>query len=49
MTQKSPTTYVISSLHKPSEPLGTYHTSALTPFKETCTSPILPLKKRGRP
>ncbi|XP_035233310.1 uncharacterized protein LOC118205130, partial [Stegodyphus dumicola] len=46
MTQKSPTSYVLSSLHKQSEPLGTYHTSALTPFKDSSTSPILPLRKR---
>ncbi|GFU87072.1 retrovirus-related Pol polyprotein from transposon 17.6 [Trichonephila clavipes] len=27
----------------------TYHTSALTPFKDMDTSPVAPLRKRGRP
>ncbi|GFU70443.1 transposon Tf2-6 polyprotein [Trichonephila clavipes] len=33
LTQKSPTSYVIASLYNPSEPIATYHTSALTPVK----------------
>ncbi|GFW72894.1 gag-Pol polyprotein [Trichonephila clavipes] len=49
LTQKSPTSYVIASLANPSEPIATYHTSALTPVKDINTSPIAPLRKRGRP
>lgn len=49
LTQKSPTSYVIASLDNPSQPLATYHTSALTPCKEVHTSPVVPLRKRGRP
>ncbi|GFX29475.1 hypothetical protein TNCV_4498701 [Trichonephila clavipes] len=43
--------FVVASCDKPDEPLGVYHTSALTPFlngTET-QSPVVPLKKRGRP
>ncbi|GFY09334.1 gag-Pol polyprotein [Trichonephila clavipes] len=49
--QRSPTTFVVASCDKPDEPLGVYHTSALTPFlngTET-QSPVVPLRKRGRP
>ncbi|GFX55380.1 gag-Pol polyprotein [Trichonephila clavipes] len=59
LSQKSPTSYVIASLTNPSEPIyiyiyiyiyiATYHTSALTPFKDMDTSPVAPLQKRGRP
>ncbi|GFW65999.1 hypothetical protein TNCV_588251 [Trichonephila clavipes] len=49
LTQKSPTSYVIASLSNPSEPIATYHTSALTPVKDINTSPVAPLRKRGRP
>ncbi|GFW08707.1 integrase catalytic domain-containing protein [Trichonephila clavipes] len=49
LTQKSPTSYVIASLANPSEPIATYHTSALTPVKDINTSPVAPLRKRGRP
>ncbi|GFX49705.1 transposon Tf2-11 polyprotein [Trichonephila clavipes] len=45
LTQKSPTSYVIASLANPSEPIATYHTSALTPVKDTNTSPVAPLRK----
>ncbi|GFU31154.1 retrovirus-related Pol polyprotein from transposon 412 [Trichonephila clavipes] len=51
LPQRSPTTFVVASCDKPDEPLGVYHTSALTPFlngTET-QSPVVPLKKRGRP
>ncbi|GFT42188.1 hypothetical protein TNCV_1008631 [Trichonephila clavipes] len=49
LTQKSPTSYVVASLANPSEPIATYHTSALTPVKDINTSPVAPLRKRGRP
>ncbi|GFV49672.1 uncharacterized protein TNCV_1959801 [Trichonephila clavipes] len=48
LSQRSPTTFVVTSCDKP---LGVYQTSALTPFlngSET-QSPVVPLKKRGRP
>ncbi|GFU52839.1 transposon Tf2-9 polyprotein [Trichonephila clavipes] len=37
------------NLANPSEPIATYHTSALTPVKDINTSPVAPLRKRGRP
>ncbi|GFX08221.1 retrovirus-related Pol polyprotein from transposon 17.6 [Trichonephila clavipes] len=37
------------NLANPSEPIATYHTSALTPVKGIKTSPVAPLRKRGRP
>ncbi|GFX93186.1 gag-Pol polyprotein [Trichonephila clavipes] len=49
LTQKSPISYVIASLTNPSEPIATYHISALTAFKDMDTSPVAPLRKRGRP
>ncbi|GBL98831.1 Gag-Pol polyprotein [Araneus ventricosus] len=49
LIQKSPTSYVIASLDKPSEPIATYHISALSPFRDMDTSPVAPLRKRGRP
>ncbi|XP_048516500.1 uncharacterized protein LOC125502444 [Dendroctonus ponderosae] len=48
----SPTTYMLSSIDQPDKPIGKNHTSALTPYKEPTaedTSPILPIRKRGRP
>ncbi|GFV28931.1 transposon Tf2-11 polyprotein [Trichonephila clavipes] len=51
LSQRYPTTFVVASCDKPDEPLGVYHSSALTPFlngTET-QSPVVPLKKRGRP
>ncbi|GBM18643.1 hypothetical protein AVEN_164764-1 [Araneus ventricosus] len=49
LTQKSPASYVIASLEKPTEPIATYHTSALSPFKDMDTSPVSLLRNRGRP
>ncbi|GFX75423.1 hypothetical protein TNCV_2546941 [Trichonephila clavipes] len=46
LTQKSPTSYVIASLANPSEPITTYQTSALAPFKNMDTFPVAPLRKR---
>lgn len=48
----SPTTYILSSTDKPDQPLGKYHTSALTPYQiseERNLSPLQPLRNRGRP
>ncbi|GFS74219.1 retrovirus-related Pol polyprotein from transposon 412 [Trichonephila clavipes] len=51
LSQRSSTTFVVASCDKPDEPLGVYHTSALTPFLNgtEIQSPVVPLKKRGRP
>ncbi|GBL96597.1 hypothetical protein AVEN_207770-1 [Araneus ventricosus] len=34
LTQKSPTSYVISNPDNPNEPVGTYHTTALKVYKQ---------------
>ncbi|GFW70643.1 nuclear receptor coactivator 2 [Trichonephila clavipes] len=39
--------YEIASLDNPGEPLGVYHTSALTPFNNDKVKPLIPLRKRG--
>ncbi|GFV52128.1 transposon Ty3-I Gag-Pol polyprotein [Trichonephila clavipes] len=39
----------IASLDNPGEPLGVYHTSALTPCNNGKVKPLIPLRKRGRP
>ncbi|GBM78540.1 hypothetical protein AVEN_244621-1 [Araneus ventricosus] len=49
LTQKSPTTYVVSRLDSHDEPLGTYHVPALHPVQSRDTQPVSPIKKRGRP
>ncbi|GBN06834.1 hypothetical protein AVEN_115961-1 [Araneus ventricosus] len=49
LTQKSPTTYVMSRLDFPDEPLGTYDVPALHPIQSRDTQPVSPIKKRGRP
>ncbi|GFS77946.1 hypothetical protein TNCV_2028161 [Trichonephila clavipes] len=49
LTQSSPSSYEIASLDNPGEPLGVYHTSALTPCNNGKVKPLIPLRKRGRP
>ncbi|GFX45426.1 retrovirus-related Pol polyprotein from transposon 412 [Trichonephila clavipes] len=49
LTQRSPSSYEIASLDNPGEPLGVYHTSALTPFNNDKVKPLIPLRKRCRP
>ncbi|GFW41656.1 transposon Tf2-11 polyprotein [Trichonephila clavipes] len=49
LTQRSPSSYGIASLDNPEEPLGVYHTSALTPCTNDKLRPLIPLHKRGRP
>ncbi|GFW47434.1 hypothetical protein TNCV_4537241 [Trichonephila clavipes] len=49
LTQRSPSSYEIASLDNPGEPLGIYHTSALTPCNNDKVKPLIPLRKRGRP
>ncbi|GFW51332.1 hypothetical protein TNCV_3254611 [Trichonephila clavipes] len=49
LTQRSPSSYEIASLDNPGEPLGVYHTSALTTCNNDKVKPLIPLRKRGRP
>ncbi|GFX83124.1 transposon Tf2-6 polyprotein [Trichonephila clavipes] len=49
LTQRSPSSYEIASLDNPGEPLGVYHTSALTPCNNDKVKPLIHLRKRGRP
>ncbi|GFX46347.1 integrase catalytic domain-containing protein [Trichonephila clavipes] len=49
LTQRSPSSYEISSLDNLGEHLGVYHTSALTPCNNDRVKPLIPLRKRGRP
>ncbi|GFT20279.1 integrase catalytic domain-containing protein [Trichonephila clavipes] len=49
LTQRSPSSYEIASLDNSGEPLGVYHTSALTPCNNDKVKPFIPLRKRGRP
>ncbi|GFU15480.1 retrovirus-related Pol polyprotein from transposon 412 [Trichonephila clavipes] len=49
LTQSSPSSYEIASLDNPGEPLGVYHTSALTPCNNDKVKPLIPLCKRGCP
>ncbi|GFW95000.1 transposon Tf2-11 polyprotein [Trichonephila clavipes] len=49
LTQRSPSSYEIASLDNPGEPLGVYHTSALTPCNNDKVKPLIPLRKGGRP
>ncbi|GFS99231.1 uncharacterized protein TNCV_1600711 [Trichonephila clavipes] len=49
LTQRSPSSYEIASLDNPGEPIGVYHTSALTPCNNDKVKPLILLRKRGRP
>ncbi|GFV76638.1 uncharacterized protein TNCV_4728581 [Trichonephila clavipes] len=49
LTQRSPSSYEIAILDNPEEPLGVYHTSALTPRNNDKVKPLIPVRKRGRP
>ncbi|GFU72106.1 uncharacterized protein TNCV_3858781 [Trichonephila clavipes] len=50
LIQRSPSSYEIANLDNPGEPLGVYHTSALTPCNNDKLKPLIPLRKqRGRP
>ncbi|GFT05056.1 transposon Tf2-9 polyprotein [Trichonephila clavipes] len=49
LTQRSPSSFEIAILDNPGEPLGVYHTSALTPCNNDKVKPLIPLRKRGRP
>ncbi|GFX17537.1 integrase catalytic domain-containing protein [Trichonephila clavipes] len=49
LKQRSPSSYEIASLDNPGEPVGVYHTSALTPCNIDKVKPLIPLRKSGRP
>ncbi|GFY12141.1 integrase catalytic domain-containing protein [Trichonephila clavipes] len=49
VTQRSPTTYEVVNPNNPHEVLGPYHSSALRPCIHKKATPVLPLRKRGRP
>ncbi|GFU67887.1 uncharacterized protein TNCV_2842181 [Trichonephila clavipes] len=49
LTQRLASSYEIASLDNPREPIGVYHTSALTPCNNGKVKPLIPLRKRGRP
>lgn len=55
LTSHGPSSYGVASQEQPSIPLGTYHTSALrpatidNPSATTNTTPVQPLRRRGRP
>ncbi|GBM86212.1 hypothetical protein AVEN_239242-1 [Araneus ventricosus] len=52
VTNRSPTTYDLSDPSTPDQVLGTYHTHMLKPYElppEKNTSPVVPIKRRGRP
>ncbi|GFX95607.1 retrovirus-related Pol polyprotein from transposon 412 [Trichonephila clavipes] len=49
VTQGSPTTYEVANPNNPHEVLGPYHSSALRPCIDKAATPVMPLRKRGRP
>ncbi|GFS59588.1 uncharacterized protein TNCV_2581051 [Trichonephila clavipes] len=49
VTQPSPTTYEVGNPNNPHEVLGPYHSSALRPCIDKEATPVMPLRKRGRP
>ncbi|GFU15265.1 retrovirus-related Pol polyprotein from transposon 412 [Trichonephila clavipes] len=49
VTQRSPTTYKVANPNNPHEVLGPYHSSALRPCIDKEATPVMPLRKRGRP
>ncbi|GIY43796.1 uncharacterized protein CDAR_561081 [Caerostris darwini] len=49
LTKRSPLSYKVSNFDSPDTPIGTYHVSALNSFTGVETTPIAPLRKRGRP
>ncbi|GFT17144.1 40S ribosomal protein SA [Trichonephila clavipes] len=49
VTQRSPTTYEVANPNNPHEILGPYHSSALRSCIDKEATPVMPLRKRGRP
>ncbi|GFW88404.1 hypothetical protein TNCV_2287301 [Trichonephila clavipes] len=49
VTQRSPTTYEVANPINPHEVLGPYHSSALRSCINKEATPVMPLRKRGRP
>ena len=51
-TRQGAATYVLAKPDDPEQPIGTFHTSALTPYRgdiNCLPAPIQPIRKRGRP
>ncbi|GFV84623.1 retrovirus-related Pol polyprotein from transposon TNT 1-94 [Trichonephila clavipes] len=49
VTQRSPKTYEVANPNNPHEALGLYHSSALRPCINKVATPVISLRKRGRP
>ncbi|GFW68695.1 integrase catalytic domain-containing protein [Trichonephila clavipes] len=49
VTHRSPTTYEVANPNNPHEVLGPYHSSALRLCIEKEATPVMPLRKKGRP
>ena len=58
LRQQGPCSYQIAHSNQPTEPIGVYHVSALTPYRPPEDSsnvpaplpaPLLPIRRRGRP
>lgn len=52
LKEVSPTTYSIAAAYGSKEPVGTYHSSMLTPYRtggQNDENPVRPLRSRGRP
>lgn len=51
LQKRGPCSYEIATLEDPTTTIGTYHSSALTPFTGTGPppAPVRPLRRRGRP
>ncbi|GFT81023.1 integrase catalytic domain-containing protein [Trichonephila clavipes] len=49
VTQRSPTIYDVANPNNPHKVLGCYHSSALRPCVHKEATPVMPLRKRGRP
>ncbi|GFU21152.1 retrovirus-related Pol polyprotein from transposon 412 [Trichonephila clavipes] len=49
VTQRSPTTYEVANPNNPHDVIGPYHSSALRPCIYKEATPVMPLRKRGRP
>ncbi|GFY31708.1 uncharacterized protein TNCV_4200191 [Trichonephila clavipes] len=49
VNQRSPTTYKVANPNNPHEVLGPYHSSALRQCIDKEATPVMPLRKTGRP
>ncbi|EFA13542.1 hypothetical protein TcasGA2_TC005299 [Tribolium castaneum] len=52
LRRHGPTSYEIAAQDQPSQALGTYHSSQLTPYRgleKEVPPPVVPIRRRGRP